>query len=146
MAMYVDHSKKTSRNPNCIQSHHCNWLTVQNDHKITNPQAATVFTWLEHGVTGNLRESWKFPIVLKYFEIFQLFEYVEASKNVWYSGCFGRFKYFQQGNYSLRRPPKLITPQAVITHWEKMSFCMHIAHCSLIIFFYKFGTSVCWPL
>ena len=32
----------------------------------------------------------------------------------------------EQGNYSLRRPPKLIVPQAVIRHWEKMSFCMHI--------------------
>ena len=32
----------------------------------------------------------------------------------------------KQGNYSLRRPPKLIIPQAVIRHWEKMSFCMHI--------------------
>ena len=32
----------------------------------------------------------------------------------------------KQGKYSLRRPPKLIIPQAVIRHWEKMSFCMHI--------------------
>ena len=32
----------------------------------------------------------------------------------------------KQGYYSLRRPPKLIIPQAVIRHWEKMSFCMHI--------------------
>ena len=32
----------------------------------------------------------------------------------------------KQGNYSLRRPPKLIIPQAVIRHWEKMSICMHI--------------------
>ena len=35
-------------------------------------------------------------------------------------------KIIKQGNYSLRRPPKLIIPQAVIRHWEKMSFCMHI--------------------
>ena len=32
----------------------------------------------------------------------------------------------KQGNYSLRRPPKLIIPQTVIRHWEKISFCMHI--------------------
>ena len=32
----------------------------------------------------------------------------------------------QQGNYSLRRPPKLIIPQTVIRHWEEMSFCKHI--------------------
>ena len=32
----------------------------------------------------------------------------------------------QQGNYSLRRPPKLIIPQAVIEQWEKMGYCKHI--------------------
>ena len=35
-------------------------------------------------------------------------------------------KFPKQGNYSLRRPPKLIIPQIVIRHCEKMSFCMHI--------------------
>ena len=37
-----------------------------------------------------------------------------------------QFYQIEQGKYSLRRPPKLIIPQAVIRHWEKMSFCMHI--------------------
>ena len=38
----------------------------------------------------------------------------------------GQFPKLKQGNYSLRRPPKLIIPQAVIAQWAKIGYCLHI--------------------
>ena len=69
---------------------------------------------------NNFPHGLGFPLIYQ-----KLFSYVSLA----YSNSFNILwptLHFKQGNYSLRRPPKLIIPQAVIRHWEKMSICMHI--------------------
>ena len=56
-----------------------------------------------------------------------LFAIDHQANSEWPASCSeGIVKHMQQGNYSLRRPPKLIIPQAVIAQWAKIGYCLHI--------------------
>ena len=81
-----------------------------------------------HQVLMFLGKNWR---IFLHWDVFNSFNFKLwignlAGPNPSQSPSLSPMKSDKQGNYSLRRPPKLIIPQAVIRHWEKMSFCMHI--------------------